>query len=83
MKLLCNENFTTFGCRLETLKNTSFDDRTKCSNSKELKAQTRHKYDSIEDFDNNLAEIQTVEKKIYLSPAINEKQAYLTIIIKI
>ena len=80
-----------FGCRLETLlmtaveqgymKSNAINDMLRhkfwqCLNSKELKAQTRHKYDSIEDFDKLLAEIRKVEKQIEISPAQNEKQAY-------
>jgi len=57
---------------------TCFDKKSfwQCLYSKVLKAQTRHKYDSIEDFDKILAEIHTVENQTEISPAKNEKQAY-------
>ena len=74
-----NESVTSFGCRLETLlmsavehgflelnaKNDMLRHKFWQSlSSKELKAQTRHKYDSISDFNQLLAAIRIVEKQI-------------------
>jgi len=45
--------------------------------SDKLKAQTRHKYDSIASFDQLLAEIRVVEKQIEITPG-HEQKVYST-----
>ncbi|XP_033729253.1 zinc finger CCHC domain-containing protein 12-like [Pecten maximus] len=76
------ESVTDFGCRLETLLQTAIDNGSLQQSSKndmlrdkfwtslrseKLKSQTRHKYDSLQDYDELLREIRVVEKEISLS----------------
>lgn len=74
-----DESVTSFGCRLETLLQTAIDkgyigsegknDLLKHKfwtslNDQELQSQTRHKYDTIDDYTRLLWEIRQVEKEI-------------------
>lgn len=73
------ESVTSFGCRLETLLQTAIDQGYMDNKAKnellrhkfwtslnypELQAQTRHKYDTIKEYDILLREIRKVEKEI-------------------
>ncbi|XP_052809305.1 paraneoplastic antigen Ma3-like [Mya arenaria] len=77
-----DENVTSFACRLETLLQTAIENghmspqskndllRHKfwtSLNSETLKGQTRHKYDTLSDFNSLFREIRTVEKEISLT----------------
>ena len=79
---LPNENVTSFGCRIESLLQTAIDNnhlRKEAKNdllrhkfwtslsSEKLKSQTRHKYDTIQNYDQLLREIRQVEKEINIS----------------
>ena len=76
-----SESVTAFGCRLETILQTAIDHdhipRTSKNYlhkfwtglySEKLKSQTRHKYDTIADFDILLREIRQVDKELSLVP---------------
>lgn len=75
------ESVTDFGCRLESLLHVAIENGHTDPNSKNemlkhkfwtslssssLKSQTRHKYDTIRDYDTLLREIRKVEKEINL-----------------
>ena len=77
-----NENVTTFGCRLESVLQTAIENGHLCREAKNdllrhkfwsslscdrLKSQTRHKYDTITNYDELLREIRQVEKEITLN----------------
>lgn len=79
-----DESVTSFGCRLERTLQLAIDHGHFVSQSKNdmlrhkfwpslasdrLKSQTRHKYDTVLDFDDLLREIRTVEKEISISPS--------------
>jgi hypothetical protein len=77
-----NENVTSFGCRIESLLQTAIDNnhlRKEAKNDllrhkfwtslhcEKLKSQTRHKYDTVDSYDQLLREIRQVEKEISIS----------------
>ena len=78
-----NETVAAFGCRLETMLQTAVDHGYLQKESKndmlrhkfwqslsseKLKSQTRHKYDTIFNFDILLREIRMVEKQLEITP---------------
>ena len=87
-----NETVAAFGCRLETMLQTAVDHGYLQKESKndmlrhkfwqslsseKLKSQTRHKYDTIFNFDMLLREIRMVEKQLAITPGqpISNKQS--------
>ena len=77
-----DESVTSFGCRLETLLQTAIDNGHLSRDSKNdllrhkfwtslssdrLKSQTRHKYDTVLDYNSLLREIRQVEKELTLA----------------
>lgn len=88
---LPGECVTTFGCRLETMLQTAIDngylERTAKNDllrhkfwtslsSENLKGQTRHKYDSIKNYDKLLLEIRRVEREIFISNSKDRKPVH-------
>ena len=84
-----DESVTSFGCRLESLLQIAIDNGHIHSSAKNdmlrhkfwtsltsdtLKAQTRHKYDTILDFNSLLREIRMVEKEINIGSDQNDKR---------
>jgi hypothetical protein len=87
---LANESVTSFGCRLETLLQSAIDKGHLTSSarndllrhkfwtslsSEKLKAQTRHKYDSVLDYNSLLREIRQVEKELSISSQTSTSKA--------
>ena len=77
-----DESVTCFGCRLETLLQTAIDNGHLSRDAKndllrhkfwtslrsdQLKSQTRHKYDTVLDYNSLLREIRQVEKELSLT----------------
>ncbi|XP_041374662.1 uncharacterized protein LOC121387570 [Gigantopelta aegis] len=80
------ESVTAFGCRLETMLQAAINcsdlDRHSKNdllrhkfwtplNCEKLKSQTRHKYDTIREYDDLLREIRKVEKELSMTTATN------------
>ena len=88
---LPGECVTSFGCRLETMLQNAIDsgylDQASKNDllrhkfwtslsSEKLKGQTRHKYDSIKNYDKLLLEIRGVEKEISISKRTEKKSVH-------
>lgn len=88
---LPGECVTSFGCRLETMLQNAIDsgymDQASKNDllrhkfwtslsSEKLQGQTRHKYDSIKNYDKLLLEIRRVEKEISISSRTEKKPVH-------
>ena len=86
-----DESVTAFGCRLESLLQTAIDSGNLSQEAKNdllrhkfwtslqserLKSQTRHKYDTIKNYDDLLREIRMVEKEISIGTITNKSKPH-------